>query len=46
MQTVDKLPDEWRRLVNEYGYIETYKAWKRGMSPAEFLFHVKHPGRQ
>jgi hypothetical protein len=36
MQAVDLLSPEWRQLVNEYGYIETYLAWKRGLSPAEF----------
>jgi hypothetical protein len=32
MQAVDAMPMEWRTLVHEYGYVDVYRAWKRGWS--------------
>ena len=32
MAAVDRMPAEWRGLVHEYGYVDVYRAWKRGMS--------------
>jgi hypothetical protein len=34
MQAVDAMPTEWRALVNEFGYIDVYRAWRRGWSIA------------
>jgi hypothetical protein len=33
MQAVDALPQAYRRLVHEYGYVDVYRAWKRGLPP-------------
>lgn len=35
MGAVDKLPKAYRDAVNEYGYVEVYLAWRRGMSPEQ-----------
>jgi hypothetical protein len=34
MDAVDHMPRSYRELVNEYGYVDVYRAWKRGWSPA------------
>lgn len=34
MSAVDAMPAEFRGLVNEFGYIEVYRAWKAGDTPA------------
>lgn len=33
MKAVDGLPQSYRELVNEFGYIDVYQAWRRGMTP-------------
>ena len=33
MAAIDAMPQAYRELVNEYGYIDVYRAWKRGYSP-------------
>ena len=33
MQAVDTMPRAYRALVNEYGYVDVYRAWRRGLSP-------------
>jgi len=35
MDAVDKMPVAYRELVNEYGYVDVYRAWKRGLTPAQ-----------
>ncbi len=32
MDAVDRMPAEYRALVNEIGYIEVYLAWRQGHS--------------
>lgn len=31
MAAVDQMPPEWRELVHEYGYVDVYRAWRRGI---------------
>ena len=33
MQALDGMPSEYRSLVNEYGYVDVYRAWRKGWSP-------------
>ena len=30
---IDHMPRAYRELVNEYGYVDVYRAWKRGWTP-------------
>ncbi len=32
MRAIDAMPREWRRLIHDYGYVDVYRAWKRGWS--------------
>lgn len=32
MKAVDGMPAPYRALVHEYGYVDVYRAWKRGWS--------------
>lgn len=32
MDAVDQMPAPWRALVNEFGYIQVYGLWKRGLT--------------
>ena len=40
MQAIDAMPPQYRRLVHEYGYVEIYRAWKRGWSPEKIRSRV------
>jgi hypothetical protein len=35
MHAVDAMPAEYRDLVNEFGYIDVYRAWRKGLRPQE-----------
>lgn len=35
MDAIDRMPQAYRVLVNEYGYVDVYRAWKRGLSPSQ-----------
>lgn len=37
MAAVDAMPAEYRALVNDYGYIEVYRAWRRRTPPDEII---------
>ena len=30
MHAIDTMPKAYRDLVNEFGYVDVYRAWKRG----------------
>ena len=34
MAAIDAMPAQWRELVHEFGYIDVYRAWRRGWVPA------------
>lgn len=34
MQAIDAMPKAYRECVNEFGYVDVYRAWKRGWTPA------------
>jgi len=34
MAAIDAMPSQWRTLVHEFGYIDVYRAWKRGWLPS------------
>ncbi len=47
MNAVDTMPRAYRELVNEYGYVDVYRAWRKGMTPqairdraADGTFHL------
>jgi hypothetical protein len=33
MQTVDAMPAPYRSLVQDFGYIDVYRAWRKGFPP-------------
>lgn len=33
MDAVDSMPKVYRELVNEFGYVDVYRAWRKRMSP-------------
>lgn len=35
MDAVDHMPQAFRALVNEYGYVDVYRAWRKGMTPQQ-----------
>lgn len=35
MGAIDGMPEAYRALVNEFGYIDVYRAWRRGWSPEQ-----------
>jgi len=35
MDAIDHMPKAYRDLVNEYGYVDVYRAWKRGWTPQQ-----------
>lgn len=35
MEAIDKMPKAYREMVNEFGYIDVYRAWKRGLTPSQ-----------
>ena len=41
MQAIDTMPREYRALVNEYGYVDVYRAWRKGMTPTAIKAHAK-----
>lgn len=44
MEAIDAMPAEYRALVNEFGYIDVYRAWRRGMSPAHIRSYAEATG--
>lgn len=32
MQAVDSMPAEFRALVHDFGYVDVYRAWRRGLT--------------
>lgn len=41
MNAVDSLPRVYRELVQEFGYIDIYRAWRRGIAPDGIRQSVK-----
>jgi hypothetical protein len=41
MNAVDGLPPAYRELVNEFGYIDVYRAWRSGMTPEQILRNAR-----
>ncbi len=35
MRAIDGMPSEYRALVQEFGYIDVYRAWRQGWSCAQ-----------
>lgn len=33
MTAVDAMPRAYRELVNEFGYVDVFRAWRKGWSP-------------
>lgn len=40
MQAVDGMPSQYRALVNEFGYISVYNAWRRGWTVQRILDNI------
>jgi hypothetical protein len=41
MSAIDAMPREYRALVNEFGYIDVYRAWRRGITPESIRQRAK-----
>lgn len=37
MAAIDGMPKDWRELVHAYGYVDVYRAWKRGWATHEVV---------
>lgn len=35
MDAVDRMPFAYRQLVHDLGYVDVYRAWKRGWTPSQ-----------
>jgi len=35
MTAIDRMPPAWRALVNAYGYVDVYRAWRADWQPAQ-----------
>lgn len=35
MEAIDAMAPEWRALVHEFGYVDVYRAWRRGWTVLE-----------
>lgn len=44
MQAIDAMPKAWRELVHDFGYVDVYRAWKRGWTPAKVRAHAARNG--
>jgi hypothetical protein len=44
MAAIDDMPREYRELVNEFGYVDVYRAWRRGISPASIRRQAARDG--
>jgi hypothetical protein len=33
MNAVDAMPSDFRELVHQFGYVDVYRAWRRGWTP-------------
>lgn len=42
MDAVDHMPLAYRNLVNEFGYVDVYRAWKRGLTPNQIRQHARN----
>lgn len=43
MKAVDSMPPEWRHLVHEFGYVETYLLWRKRMTIGEAKLRLMVP---
>lgn len=41
MQAIDQMPKCYRLLVHEFGYVDVFRAWRRGWSPDRIRGHAK-----
>ena len=44
MAAIDQMPPIWRDLVHRYGYVDVYRAWKRGYSVADVTERAERDG--
>lgn len=35
MNAIDRMPPVWRELVNVYGYVDVYRAWRADWQPQQ-----------
>jgi hypothetical protein len=42
MNAVDAMPAVYRELVNEFGYVDVYRAWRKGWTPKEIRGRVRN----
>lgn len=40
MSAVDDMPAQFRALVQEFGYVDVYRAWRKGWTPARIKAHA------
>lgn len=41
MNAVDAMPKAYRELVNEYGYVDVYRAWRKGLTASTIRQRAK-----
>lgn len=41
MSAIDAMPPAYRALVNEFGYVDVYLAWRKGVKPAAIIAAAK-----
>jgi|GEM_PF-6967540 len=44
MIAVDSMPKEYRQCVHDFGYVDVYRAWRRGLSPLEIRAKAESNG--
>lgn len=42
MDAIDHMPKAYRELVNEFGYVDVYRAWRRGLTPNQIRQHARN----
>jgi hypothetical protein len=44
MDAVDRMPPAWRALVNTYGYVDVYRAWRADWQPQQVRHAAERNG--
>jgi hypothetical protein len=44
MAAIDAMPAAWRALVNAYGYVDVYRAWRADWQPAQVRARAERNG--
>lgn len=44
MAAIDDMPKPYRELVHDYGYVDVFRAWRRGRRPEMIRAQAEHNG--